>query len=151
MAKAARPIRDRIKDLIIQADCWEWQGSLNGNGYGQMYIGSRTDGSRRNTMAHRVSYETFVGEIPEGLVIDHLCRNKRCVNPAHLEAVTNKVNSQDRAIYSKRAGRFTGKTHCNNCGDKLVVVDKIHNWKGCLACRRACSLAWQAQKKGLQV
>lgn len=67
--------------------CWEWQREINSQtGYGQ--IGVR----RRKLYAHRLSYEIFRGPIPEGLTIDHLCRNRRCVNPFHLEAVTIRVN-----------------------------------------------------------
>ncbi len=69
-----------------ETECWEWAGTRF-RGYGM--IGVRGLENRR---AHRVSYETFVGPIPDGLTIDHLCRNRGCVNPAHLEPVTNKVN-----------------------------------------------------------
>lgn len=66
--------------------CWLWQGAKNPDGYGQMDHRWFTFG------AHRVSYLAFVGPIPEGLVIDHLCRVRHCVNPAHLEAVTSAEN-----------------------------------------------------------
>lgn len=62
--------------------CWEWQGSVSSAGYG--YLG--------RTLAHRRSYELFVGSIPDGLVLDHLCRNAACVNPDHLEPVTQREN-----------------------------------------------------------
>lgn len=67
-------------------ECWVWTGALKPNGYGRFQHGGRT------TQAHRWSYELFVGEIPEGAVIDHLCSNRGCCNPAHLEAVTQIVN-----------------------------------------------------------
>ncbi len=64
-------------------DCWEWLASSQPHGYGQFAPGGRAGGM---TTAHRVAYELTFGPIPEGLSIDHLCRNRGCVNPAHLEA-----------------------------------------------------------------
>jgi hypothetical protein len=68
-------------------DCWLWKGGLTGVGYGQFWNPPRAVG------AHRFIYEMLVGPIPEGLHIDHLCRNRRCVNPAHLEAVEQGINT----------------------------------------------------------
>ena len=67
-------------------DCWVWTGAKNRQGYGSQ----RLDGKRPG--AHRVVYEALVGPIPEGLELDHLCRNPSCVNPDHLEPVTHQEN-----------------------------------------------------------
>lgn len=67
--------------------CWPWPGRRDGGGYGIIY----RDG--RNHRAHRLIYESAKGKVPEGLVLDHLCRNPPCVNPAHLEPVTNRENT----------------------------------------------------------
>lgn len=68
------------------AACWAWTGSLNGDGYGKVRVGGRL------VLAHRLAYETCVGPIPAGLVVDHLCNNRACVRPSHLEPVTQAVN-----------------------------------------------------------
>ena len=67
-------------------DCWVWTGARMKSGYG---VASRTGGSR---LAHRFSYTYHRAEIPDGLMLDHLCMNKSCINPWHLEPVTNAVN-----------------------------------------------------------
>jgi hypothetical protein len=68
--------------------CWIWQRSINTSGYGQAYDRRIKKGVR----AHRLSYEMFTGLIPEGLALDHLCRVRACINPAHLEPCTTKEN-----------------------------------------------------------
>jgi hypothetical protein len=92
--------------------CWEWSGVKRG-GYGQMRIDGCT------LTAHRVGYELLVGPVPEGLDLDHLCRNRSCVNPAHLEPVTRSENVR-RGLAPARmaevarvsAERRRARTHC---------------------------------------
>jgi HNH endonuclease len=72
-----------------ETGCWLWQGSLKANGYAQMTV----DG-RNGLLGHRWAYEHFIGPIAKRLVLDHLCRIRRCVNPAHLEAITQAENMQ---------------------------------------------------------
>lgn len=71
--------------------CWIWKGGLS-QGYGRLQIGSRKDGSRRKVLAHRIAYELMIGDIPKGKELDHLCRNRACVRPEHLEPVIKKIN-----------------------------------------------------------
>ncbi|MGW2484952.1 HNH endonuclease signature motif containing protein [Streptomyces sp. NPDC001571] len=79
---------DRFLDCILEtpAGCWQWTGYLTPNGYGRLSVGGVQQ------YAHRLAYETFLGPIPPGLVIDHLCRNRGCMNPAHLDAVPQRLN-----------------------------------------------------------
>jgi hypothetical protein len=67
--------------------CWLWTGGRKPTGYGNFKAHSKS-----TVNAHRWSYEQHVGPIPDGLVLDHLCRVRHCVNPAHLEPVTTRVN-----------------------------------------------------------
>lgn len=77
--------------------CWLWEAGITTAGYGTLSIASRTH------YAHRLAYEHFIGPIEDGMVIDHLCRMRHCVNPAHLEVVTNAENL--RRGYVSRTGR----------------------------------------------
>lgn len=86
------PIAQRLWSKLDRSDpkaCWVWPGGKNRKGYGVIESGAPY---HRPRPAHRVAYELTIGPIPEGLVIDHLCRNHSCVNPAHLEAVTIREN-----------------------------------------------------------
>ena len=71
-----------LKGIVRKNECWEWQRTIDQYGYGLIRYG------RRNIKVHRLYYLLFVGEIPHGYVVHHTCGNKRCVNPAHLEAMT---------------------------------------------------------------
>lgn len=119
--------------------CWIWTSVVNSGGYGEFTKrvgGSRTPDTRVfRWRAHRVAYELTVGPIPEGLVLDHLCRVVRCVNPAHLEPVTQRenvrrgdaakhLNSGDRPTYCPQGHPFDeantyvnkkGHRHCRTC------------------------------------
>jgi hypothetical protein len=79
----------------LDSVCWIWTDKLQNKGYG--YLGDRTK------VLHRITYRVLIGQIPPGLVLDHLCRRRACCNPAHLEAVTQQVNCQ-RAASAAREG-----------------------------------------------
>lgn len=81
---------DRIVPVLVVAplgECWVWVGRMNRNGYGRMYHAGA------EMMSHRLCYEAAVGPIPDGQLLDHICRTRCCINPAHLEPVTHSVNT----------------------------------------------------------
>ncbi len=117
-------------------ECWLWMASLTEKGYGQFAI----DGKMRR--AHSVAYELLIGPIPEGLELDHTCRNRACVNSQHLEPVTTRVNIL-RGVGV--AGINARKTHCKRGHEFTLENTFIHNketphaGRGCRICRRANS------------
>lgn len=115
--------------------CLDWTGYVTDSGYGSF----RLKWSRKWIAAHRLMYQMFVGPIPDGLVIDHLCRNRKCVNPAHLEAVTHQTNIL-RGEGCSVLHAF--KTHCIKghplAGDNLTVgLMRRRNERGCRTCKNA--------------
>ena len=119
-------------------DCWNWTGSLNVGGYGHW---QPTKGT--TSMAHRYSYEQIVGPIPEGLVLDHLCRNRSCVNPEHLEPVTQRVNNLRGIGF---AATRAAQTHCK-WGHEFTLENTYvtkRNQRYCIACRQANSARYRA-------
>lgn len=121
--------RMRARAVEGPGGCLEWNGHIATNGYGRIHWNGRQQ------QAHRVAYELARGPIPEGLVLDHLCRNRRCINPGHLEAVTEQVNIV-RGI-GRSAENFT-KTHCaeGHPYDR-VKVNHGRPTRICMTCKRA--------------
>lgn len=130
------PIRqtadERFWSKVIKHEggCWLWQSATR-YGYGVFSLGRR---SGKRIMAHRYSYLTLVGEIPNGLQLDHLCRVRNCVNPAHLEPVTPKENvlrgEGPSALQSRRMDCIHGHPLS---GDNLYITPK--GKRRCKTCR----------------
>lgn len=119
------------KVKIVPGQCWEWTDSLRG-GYGRLKV----DG--HYIPAHVFAYQTFIGPVPDGLDLDHVCRNRACVNPLHLEPVTRSVNVR-RGVAPLRAGlKEKSKTHCPQghpySKENTYVAPNGH--RKCRACRR---------------
>lgn len=118
------PARFWVKVLPVSSGCWQWHGAHIRNGYSAFSTG-------RMQLGHRVAYEALVGQIPEGLVVDHLCRNRSCVNPDHLEPVTIRENLMRGQT---PAAANAAKTHCPQ-GHPLVggnlLPSKLRQGKRC--------------------
>jgi len=128
-------------------DCWLWTASKYHDGYGQFRVGDRP---RR---AHRVAYELVRGPIPDGLVLDHLCRVHACVNPDHLEPVTDKVNIARGRAREASLARRNAKTHCVN-GHELTdqnIYIRRNGLRECRTCLNAASRRYRAAKTTDQI
>lgn len=116
--------------------CWIWTGALHTAGYGVLWGGR--DDARRWLRAHRVAYELLVGPIPDGMTLDHLCRNRRCVNPDHLEAVSNVENVM-RGVGLGPTN--AAKTLCPNghrLPERIGPGERV-----CLPCKRRRQSEWK--------
>mgnify|MGYP001609562296 CR=1 FL=1 len=105
--------------IPIEDGCWVWLDNYNPAGYGGMRRSKSTGGEY--VFAHRAMYELLIGPIPPGLVIDHLCRNRGCVNPAHLEPVTMRENVL-RGVGV--AAENAAKTHCDH-GHEFSLLGEV--------------------------
>lgn len=135
-------IKERLlsKIKVDNNGCWIWQGYCQPNGYGRIRM---PDSAK---LAHRVSYEIFIGEISAGLVIDHTCRIRQCVNPDHIRAVTQKENvraANERIGHWQKDKSFCPRGHQLRFPN-LVESYRIKGHRKCLACARANSSANQA-------
>lgn len=119
---------------LIKTDCWIWTGYHDEKGYGQLiYRG-------KSYKAHRWFYEIVNDEIPKGLELDHLCRNRSCVRPEHLEPVTH-IENVGRGLNAK-------KTHCKYGHLKEVRVSNGKPRLECFVCRTAYNKKRYALRKG---
>lgn len=103
-------------EIDPKTDCWEWQGRKNKDGYGTFHI------LRDSKLVHRVAYEHFCGQIPEGLLVCHTCNNPCCVNPKHLKLGTDQ-NNMDDMVLAGRQNKQKGEDHHNAKLSKEQIVE----------------------------
>jgi len=121
-------VTERLWSRVEQfAECWEFTGANNGTGYGVISVNGRM------VVAHRVAYEEMITEVPAGLMIDHLCRNRRCVNPWHLEPVTNRENARRGAKSFDLTGACMSGRHVATPENVRLRTD---GRRRCIACDR---------------
>ena len=126
----------------LTTDCWVWEGTIDGNGYGHLQT---KWGTEMGKFSHRISYMLFKGEIPEGRLIRHKCDNRKCVNPDHLEIGTKKDNNQDARERNPRA-----------CGKKLQddelpkIAERMRNGEYLKDIAKDYSMNWKSISRRLK-
>lgn len=139
------PPRERITQHVIVdpvTDCWLWQGAKIRGRYGVVGV------NYKKMLAHRQSYLDFVGPIPDGMHLDHLCGNPSCVNPLHLEPVTQAENNA-RAGALGRMDRRSMNTHCKHGHEYTLKNTRItkEGWRECRVCFAAKARRKAARKR----
>jgi hypothetical protein len=129
------PPRIGRRIIVSPEGCWEWCGARTSNGYGS------AGHSKRVHSTHRLAYTLLVGEVPDGLHLDHLCRVRHCCNPAHLEPVTPAENQRRSPLTEHN------RTHC----PKGHPYDQVNTYlkrgaRQCRECRKAYLRAYRARK-----
>lgn len=142
-ARKPRPAAPRFWSKVDKSGgpdaCWPWLAGKNDEGYGTFYLDGRTH------RAHRVAYRWANGPVPDGFVLDHLCRMPSCVNPAHLEPVTNQENIK-RGVQSALR---PPQTHCKRGHEFTPENTLVHkNKRGCRTCARANERRRRAVARG---
>jgi hypothetical protein len=140
--EALEKLPERISNRIaIERGCWQWTGPLRG-GYGRAILQGGI--GRREQLAHRSVWTLLVGYIPENMTLDHLCRNRGCVNPEHLELVTLRENIlRGEGVAARRARQ----THCKR-GHAFTTENTYRYSNGrreCLTCRRNYRRSYYAE------
>ena len=143
----------KIKDIIRffnsvdeTKSCWVWKGQKNQQGYGRFYL------EHHRVLAHRFCFELLRQDIPNGLILDHLCRNPSCVNPYHLEIVTYKENSL-RGLTGKINHRNTRKKYCSRGHllqePNLELYELKRGRRSCKICKNKILATKYRRKKGI--
>lgn len=130
--------------------CWEWLGARTSNGYGSF----KAKGF--SPQAHRVGFELLRGDIPSGMELDHLCHNRGCVNPFHLEPVSHAENVRRRSstpvavkTKAREPRKFARATHCGKGHEFTPDNTKVskRGWRYCVTCSREYALRWHYEHR----
>lgn len=142
--EARRMIPNNVANKLQETDagCWEWTGHRHERGYGRIVL------DKKNVSVHRLLYELFNGPIPDGWVIDHMCENKPCSNPAHLDACTHTDNIERHwTIHPER----DSNTHCSR-GHKFDdvgwIIDKQD--RACKKCYKMRQDKYEKERKAMK-
>lgn len=137
---------------VMPDGCWHWRGYVSTHdGYGQVQRQGRRAEKSIKIQPHRISYDLLVGKVPEGLQLDHLCRVRHCVNPAHLEPVTCAENLLRGETLN---ARNRAKTHCHYGhpleGENLYLYNRRGRvMRHCRACQAQWSRNYKHRQRGV--
>lgn len=143
--KRGAPVRERLfANRVLDGDCWRWPGAKDRDGYGWIKI------KKKMVYVHRASYETFIGKIPSGAILDHVrargCQHRDCFNPLHLEPVSNKENIMRGDTL---AAANTKKTRCPS-GHPYNKENTYRHSDGRRVCRTCAKLAAREYRAGIK-
>jgi hypothetical protein len=128
--------------VVPETGCWQWNLDTDKDGYGITWF------ERRATKAHRWSYERHVAPIAQGLVLDHLCNNRACINPEHLEPVTHAENMRRAALRRTHCGNGHEFTPENTRIIQTIRSDRAHlTTRRCRVCDRAAAARYYQKRK----
>jgi len=145
-------VRFSAKYVLDRDGCWVWIGAKYPNGYGAFAGRTGPRGTNRNVLAHRWAYERYVAPIRKGATVDHLCRNRACVNPEHLEVVSRGENSRRGGGVEAAAAKRRALTHCVH-GHEFTPENTYVTPEGrraCKTCKSERSRRRQATPAGRQ-
>lgn len=126
-----------------ETGCIEWIGAASAGGYGRIQVAGKSE------FTHRVSYALFVGELKDNMHIDHLCRNRICFRPDHLEQVTPGVNAMRGLAGKVRGAQQRAKTHCprNHPYDKENTIWDKRGYRLCMICHKVQQSEYRKRRK----
>lgn len=127
-------VRLLMRSRATDSGCLLWTGTRDKRGHGRLKVGGR------NALAHILSYQEYVGPVPDGKELDHTCRNHGCIRPEHLEPVTHRVNCQRGEVGQASGARERAKTRCKH-GHEYTTTNTYVTSKGHRKCRECDRLA----------
>jgi len=145
---AGFPLEDRdyrVEDCGYESPCWVYLRATTPKGYGTVSV--RVDGKATTRPAHRLAYQLLVAPIPDELQPDHLCRNRPCINPAHIEVVTPRENTLRGEGPTAKNAKATHCVHGHELTPENVYIHPNGRWRTCRTCWRAHKRAIRARRK----
>ena len=133
-------VEDFFKKADTSSTCWQWLGSKYANGYGKL--------GKAGIMAHRIAYELTRGHVPEDMCLDHLCKNRLCVNPDHLEIVTLVENVMRGESQHAKNARKTACKRGHEFTAENTYIRQDRGTRSCKTCQRLNDKKYTRRERG---